>query len=470
MARVSAAAIEGSSPRRLVRSGVWYAIATAAPMLSALAVTPLVTRSVGATQYGHVATFVVGVQLGQIVLALGAPAAITRRVAMDRNARGSATALCLACAIVALVIALVGAGGALLAGGTDGQIVAFTLVGSALLAGFTCAQALSRGLGEVGRFVVQAISLSLGAPLVGLALLLVTAPTVEMYLTGMVTVQGAIAASAVLGHARRSRHSLNASSFAEDLRLGAPTIPHQLASVAATALLVIVARVFDDPASAGELQLAILAGSVPMIVLGALNNSWATQFYEQPRQRWAAFLRSTTRLVMTIGATGSLCMAFASPLFVGWLAAPGMELDAMARCAALVAASAPLMVLYLANIHVVFGVGRTRPLALMTPTSLGAAMAAGWLMQRQTDTLTALALGVMLFYALQALAAFVLRRGCGDETLGLGWITTTAIAVAGVTVGVAAVSPSDAVRVTCFVTTAAAGLILVARQVRGGIL
>ena len=76
---------------------------------------------------------------------------------------------------------------------------------------------------------------------------------------------------------QRSRHLRGDTRRA--LRVGLPTIPHQVALYLAGGALVLVAGHLYGTAEAGRLQLAVLIGSAPGVVTASLNNAWAPIVY-----------------------------------------------------------------------------------------------------------------------------------------------------------------------------------------------
>lgn len=462
-----AASGDAGGDARLLGAGSLYAVATVAPVLAALLVTPLVTRLLGGHEYGYVALFLTSNQLGQVAAGLGLPAAISRRVAMngDQAGRAVGTSLLLSGAVLGPLI-LGGLSIAVLQVQAPLVVAGFATASSCFLASFTCAQAVSRGLGEVGVFVAQAMALSLGGPVAGLALAS-TLGGFEHYMAGVLIVQGLCAAQAVARLQRRHGHVIALSSIREDLWLGLPTVPHQFATVGATALLVLASGRSGGPEVAGELQLTILYGTAVLLVLGALNNSWAIQFYALPVRDRGRFLTHTASLLAVVAATGAVMAALLAPLGVGWLADSGMDRAAMAAAASIAATAAPFMVLYLANVHSVFADGRTWVLAVFTPISLAVMGLLVLTVGRRDPSLVLWAGGVPIFYALQAAWATVVRRGSGPRGVRLilpYTVSMLSLAICGV---VAVTSPSLGVRVVGAALSAGLGISVAAALIRG---
>ena len=79
------------------------------------------------------------------------------------------------------------------------------------------------------------------------------------------------------------------------LRMGLPTVPHQVAIFLASGILVLVAGWLFGSAEAGRLQLAVLIGSAPGVLTSSLNNAWAPIVYRTPEHDRAEVLEHTGR-------------------------------------------------------------------------------------------------------------------------------------------------------------------------------
>ena len=178
---------------------------------------------------------------------------------------------------------------------------------------------------------------------------------------------------------QRSRHARGDTRRA--LRVGLPTIPHQVALYLAGGALVLVAGHLYGTAEAGRLQLAVLIGSAPGVVTASLNNAWAPDRLPHRARCTAARCSSTP--------------AGTSPRSPPWPAgfvafmAPAAAADRRARAPTTPPSSPPrwasspsapcFSVLYLANVHLVFASGRSSGLAVVTPVALLVGVGAAWL-------------------------------------------------------------------------------------------
>ncbi|WP_456847582.1 lipopolysaccharide biosynthesis protein, partial [Cellulomonas sp. P5_C6] len=272
---------------RMVRDGVLYTLAVVAPMASAVLVTPAVTRVLGGVEYGHVATGIAVYQIAAILFALGLPAAITRDALMESaGTRQAAGTMLVGVGGVALAVVL--SGSALQVSGASIFSVPPGVAGPALVSGgalaaLTMCQAQLRALARVTTFVLLAIANAVLPPIAGLVHAGLSGPTGEHYLQGLSLVQVLVAAVAVIVVTSIERPSFARSGVARSLRIGLPTVPHQLAAGAVVGVLVLIAGHRAGVEIAGQLQLALLIGTLGVVLVGAFNNSWAPNVYRRAR-------------------------------------------------------------------------------------------------------------------------------------------------------------------------------------------
>ena len=224
------------APGRLLRQGSAYAVATFAPVVTGLLVTPFVTRALGPDEYGLVALALSVFQIASVVLPLGLPAAVTRHVLLEGSGREGASGLVVAAVPIAAGLAAVGAGVWLLlrGGAPDGPVVALALVCAFGIAVTTLALAHLRGVNEVGRFVALSMAQAWLGPALGLVLVLALHRSGATYVTGLAIGQVLVAIVAIGVVVRADRPLLTMAELRRALDVGFPTVPHQLAMVAAS--------------------------------------------------------------------------------------------------------------------------------------------------------------------------------------------------------------------------------------------
>lgn len=419
----------------MIRSGVLYGTATLAPVVVTLAVTPAVTRGLGADEYADVARALAVMQVGQIPLTLGVPAALTRLVVEVGRAAASTVTL-LAVGVSLLLTALVAA--TLFAVGMYSDInVSTTMLLAVVCAGMLASQAqiqsFAVGSEEPSRFLLNAFRFSLLGACVGLLLATAVAATAQSYVTGMLIGQ----IVAVLYAIRTASGSFPRSAINQlrsSVLLGLPTIPHQLSSMAVAPLLVLSSGLIAGEAKfAGELQLSLLLGSAGSMVVLSLNNQWAVQAYKKPPAERVVYLRDTLALMWGITAVVQAIVGLCIPAMAYLLGGGDMDWRGMVTSAVICSAAVPFLSIYLANVHELFAQGRTKALAIFTPCSAAAAAALTLASTAQVPSQAhvTLALGPCLFGAFQAAWTCLARRRLGAEGLrSLRWLLAGVLMVA----------------------------------------
>jgi O-antigen/teichoic acid export membrane protein len=399
--------------RGVLGRGSLYTVATAAPALAALAVLPLVTRLLSATEYGVVAVVLVVVQVGLILLGLGLGAAVTRTAVIEAHGAERAAALVLqgaACSVL-LGLVLVASGplwGAAVLGvpwsAAQAWAVGAATAGSVVI----LVQSWLRGGDRVGAYVGLGLVANLGGPVAGLLLVAAVAPRAELYALGLAAGQAAAAAAGLVLLARAPR-GRSAGVLRDGLRVGLPTLPHQVSLYVAVGGLVLVATHLLGPAAGGRANIVLTIGVGGAVLVSAMNNAWAPAVYRAAPEDRPAVLDETTARIGLLAACVGGGIALAGPWLLRFLAPPDYGPRELTGPLALVTAATVVSVVYLASGHLVFASGRTSGLALTTPLSVAAGLAVGALLTPVAG-LAGLASGYLAVYLLLALATTGLQR------------------------------------------------------------
>ncbi|WP_214365730.1 lipopolysaccharide biosynthesis protein [Pseudonocardia sp. H11422] len=403
-----------SASRAVLGRGSLYTLASAAPVLAAVLVTPFVTRLLGADEYGVVALALVIVQVGAMAAGLGMVAAITRHGILERSGVDGARALVLqGSALAATVLAVATATSPWWIGPVMGvpwrPALALALVAAAGFAAVLNAQSFLRVLDRPLPFVALAAVATLGGPVVGLLLLQSAGADADEYAIGLLAGYAAAGVAGLVLALRGGRPRAGRGDLRRALRLGLPTVPHQVALFMAHGALVLVAARLLGPADGGRLQLALLVGSAPAMITAALNNAWAPVIYRTAPEHRAAALERTARDVAAVTALLAGGVALLAPYLMRILAPASYAPDELAAAVGVTAVGSVLSVAYLANVHLVFAAGRSTGLALVTPLSLVVGLAAALLAARSGE-LAAVAVGFPVTYLALAVGTALLRR------------------------------------------------------------
>jgi O-antigen/teichoic acid export membrane protein len=407
----SARSAGAAASRGVLGRGSIYTLGTVAPILANVAVVPIVTRLLGPSPYGVVATAIVVMWVAMMAASFGMPSVITRQGILARSGVAGARALLVRGSL--MTAGLMGA--VILTAPIWDSLVRASLRSAVLLALGASAffvvvensQALLRVLDRPGAFVALSLTATLGGPLLGLALL-AQHRTPQRYLVGL-TAGYAVATVVGLvmclrgGRRRRDRGDTRAA-----LRMGLPVIPHLIALYLANGALVFLAGHLYGFTAAGRLQLALLVGSSPAVITSSLNNSWAPIVYRAEESERGAVLAHTARDIATLAALISGGVALLSPWLMRFVAPAGFRPLELVPAVAIITFGCVLSVAYLANVHLIFAAGRSLWLSVVTPLSLLAGVTCASLAGRQNVVL--LAVGFPVTYAALAVSTAWLRR------------------------------------------------------------
>ncbi|MGM7672134.1 lipopolysaccharide biosynthesis protein [Microbacterium sp. A93] len=412
--------------RAIVGRGSVYTIATIAPVVVTLAVTPVLIRTLGLNEYGVVAIAISLFRFGGSLFTLGLPNAVTRSAIVERTRAHGATALVLTGSVVAVVVGgLVATTVPLWAGYfVDGHAASLLLppvISSVGLAMLLLSQALFRALDRVADYVLFSYASSLLSPILGIVAIWIFGAGAGTYLwalaTGhLVTGIGAIVRATIIARPRWVK-----AEVIRAYRISLPTLPHQLTSSFMTAALVTFAAVAIGQDASGMVQIALLLGTAPMIVLSALNMGWTPMIYRASDAARPRILRDSTRLISAVVLLISAGFVALLPPVADFVAGPEIASAEFLHAAAAAAIGLVFMTMYLGNIHLVFLSGRTALLGITTPLAAVAALVAVFVMVHAFNyRLAAITIGIALFYACICAASFWLRQRSGHPAVLFG--------------------------------------------------
>ena len=402
-----------AASRQVLGRGLLYTLGTAAPVLANGVVIPFVTRAMDAPSYGIVAISVVLIQIGMIVAGLGLAAAITRHGILERSGVGGARSLVLRGALLSVAVcsaaATTSAGWAPPLGITDLHTALLALAAAAAFAVVVNAQSYLRVLDRPGAFVLLSLTGALGGPVLGVVLVRAWSPSAAVYIGSLMTGYVAAAALGLLLVIRGGPATHRVGDTRRALRVGLPTVPHQVALYLAGGILVLVAGWVFGTTEAGRLQLAVLVGSAAGLLTASLNNAWAPVIYRTVPAERAVVLERTGRDIAVLTSLAAGFVAVTAPFLLAIAAPPSFDPGAVTPATGLVAAGTVLSVPYLCNVHLVFVSGRSSGLMAVTPVSLALGTVAAWA-AAATIGLAATGVGMTVTYAALAVGTQLLAR------------------------------------------------------------
>lgn len=405
-----------TSRRAFLTQGTAYTLAGLSPVISGFVITPVLTRLLGGHEYGGVATGFVVSQAFSFLAALGVPAAVTRHVSIERSGEPGARSLVVIQSTVAtgltlLVIAASPYWHRAFSGLSTAAAVGAAVSGGAL-AVLALVQAYWRGAGRPVPYVAAALAVTVGGGCLGGAALLLQR-SAGAYLLGL-SVGYAVIAAVCLRSVGSGARGRDKAEFFLALRIGLPTITHQVATYLATGALILVVGRRMTPDAAGQLQLTLLVGSAPALLLTSVNNAWAPLVYRTNMSARADVLSGTGRLVMWLMAYCAVGVSLLAPLALTLVAPASYRPLALAPAAGIVSAVGLIVTLYLANVHLIFASGRTRALAAISPLCLAVSCCLAYL-AAGAQSFVGLAASYLMFFLLQFVAVAAVRRRVAPE-------------------------------------------------------
>ncbi len=406
----------GSANGRLLGRGSIYTLATAAPVLSGVLVTPLLTRLMGPIDYGTIATALVVMQFTVGLLAFGLPTVITRHVFAEGSGEAGARGLAVQGATLAVAISATAAAVLLVVGVVVHQeVLALVLAGisGGLGAGVAMAQAIAVAREEAWHYVVLAFGVSLIAPALGLAVVAWTHLGPVGYIGAVTAAYLIIEAMAyqkvlAVGSLRR-----DAGEFRRSLKMALPFVPHQIAVNSVAGALILVAGFVLGIASGGGAQVALYLGAVPVIIVSAISYAWTPILLSLPGEERDAHLTESARAVTWLAALGGSAVTALSPWLVLLLVPETFDIAGMVRVTGVAGAAASFAAVYLAYVQVVIASGKTAMFAVTSPAAvLGGALVA-WAAVTALG-ITGIGIGYVASYVLfAALTGWIARRVSG---------------------------------------------------------
>lgn len=397
-----------SAASRILGRGSIYTLASAAPMLTGLLVTPALTRSLPIAEYGRVSVAIVTMQFAIGLLSLGLPLVITRHAHVEQSGEEGARGLVLWGSSGVLILSVAASSGyfavaGLLGSHTPGPVL-LALVAGGAGAGMAMAQAYALARDASWFYVALAFAMSLLAPAAGLVTILLTSATATAYYLAVVVVFLLAEAVALwrVGSAGGARTSLR--ELGRSLRMGLPLVPHQLAIGSATGAAVILARWQLGVDGGAHAQIAAWLGTAPLIIVSAIGYAWLPQVLSLPPEARGASLEETSGTIAWLAALGASGVALLSPWLLRLLVSDEYDVASMVPATSLVSITAVVATMFLAYMQLVIASGHTQRFALASPLSLlGGFLIA--LISIEWIGLAAIGLGYVSTYVLLTLVA-----------------------------------------------------------------
>jgi O-antigen/teichoic acid export membrane protein len=399
-------------------------------------------------------------------------AAITRQYMLASGAAAGARALVLqsaglSTAVAGLLVATAGAWSPLLLGRPSSPELLLALVACLGGAWMVLAQSYLRGADRPGSFVALAMIASLAGPAVGLAVALTVQRSALAYLSGLA---GGYALAGIVGLVlvlRSGRPQAARGGLREALRVGVPTIPHQISLYLALAGLVVIAdRLLGE---GGRANVALTLGAGATVVTAGLNNAWAPVVYRTAPLQRGRVLDETTRAVAVVTLVVAGAIALLAPWLLRLAAPDSFDTTSLVPVVALASAAAVPSVFYLASGHLIFARGTTAWLAVTTPTAVGVGLVLSGVLAPAWG-LVAIGGGYVVVYLALAGITTMLQRHVAEHPwwppflpiTGAAWVLLTVAGALGPVTGTLAL-----LRPLAVVAAVTLGAVVARRLLRG---
>jgi O-antigen/teichoic acid export membrane protein len=268
-----------------------YMVSWVAQLACAALLTPVITRVMGASEFGGVAAAIALMQVLFVVAGLGLWTAIQRQYAASGGPVQARKLLTVAVAAAFVVTVLLDATGQLwssqLGFGNYGGALRLAVVWGGVSAATNSALALIRSKDRLLGFSFVSVLQSVGAAAASVALVTTVRPTATVFLLGQLLMQVLAFSLALVwvmpARIRRSDAALVRSALAYAL----PLVPAALGTFVLAAADRFIVQAQLGPVELARYQVAYNIGSIPLLLVSILNMAWLPRIFalEDTRER-----------------------------------------------------------------------------------------------------------------------------------------------------------------------------------------
>jgi len=428
------------------RDFIYLGVSALQVVLVAL-MTPILTRRVGIDQFGQLTLAVLVAQLLGLTFSFGLPFAVQKVFAGEdgdhrsRGVLGISAVLAVAASLVAVLTAP--AWGR--AVGLDRVVDARLAAGWAACFALTLtALALLRSEDKLWMAIFVAALQSLGAQAAGVLLLLLWAPTVTIYLGGLIIGQGAAALAGLLALTPDWSALAAIRHYGGTFLFGLPMVPQQLSGFILGLGDRVVIRHVLGSAAVGRYSVAYNLGNLGFILLVLVNQAWMPRIYAVADREARSRLLASSRDLMSLLLIPVVCgLAAGAPLVLAVWVPKSFHPAELTSIVAIVAICTFPFGQFVANLRALMSEGKTGRAAVATLIAAAVNIALNVVMVPFLG-ITGSAIATVLSYALcarltrpprsaglQVPGASVLLRaligGAVAVTLAMGVLPTTPV-------------------------------------------
>jgi O-antigen/teichoic acid export membrane protein len=346
-----------------------YMVVWILQVVTAAAMTPVTTRLLGTAEFGAVAAAIAIMQVLTAVAGFGLQVAIQRQFATAGDPEGARRllTLCILVATAVTVLAVVTAPSWASALGLGGQQVTLRL--AAAWAGAAAVTAALLGLlrsqDRLLPFVAVSVLQSVVAQAGAVALVATVDASAATFVAGQLAGQ---AAALTVGLVLVTPLGLRLSDRAlvrSGLAFAVPLLPAMLGEFVLGASDRLLLQHLDGSTAVARYAVAYNIGSLPMLVLGALDAVWLPRFFAlRDEAHRAALLAASRDALYRLAAPALLGLGLVSPLVLRLWAPPRYDTDGLLLVTSLVALSAVPYMSVLSSTRGLLSAGRTRAVAV----------------------------------------------------------------------------------------------------------
>lgn len=349
------------------KSGNIYLFGALGQGLGPVVLTPILTRILDVKSYGEITFITSFAAILGILFSLGLPIVISRSYVLEEESRPSISKWFKQIVISYLLLSIL----LILLGGANLSI--YILVVALPFATMQLILPLARAQDKSAQFALISI---IGTLLPSISVVLnyyLNSPTTSAVALGLGAILGALLSFALVSVQTTSTKTLSKYSLLNSVKVGYSILPHMFAMVA---LLNIDKVIFGnqlDKTFSGYLQVIMLVGTTPILILSALNHAWLNQILLQLKSNSTkAFVdlnQTIFRLLILIFILVGL-ISLLNPQIVSLLNPNLLINSEVKKTVILTSISSFMYVVYLANTHLLTWQKRFWVLGITTPASV----------------------------------------------------------------------------------------------------
>src|SRR5262249_34305015 len=340
-----------------------YLGASALQVVLAALITPILTRLVGVGEFGQLTLAIVVAQLLGVTFSLGLPFAAQKVFAEEDGDRRSCGTLAIS-AVLAVAASLV----VVLSAPAWGPIIGLDLVLDARLAAVWAgcfaltmtSLAILRSKDRLRMAIFVAALQSVGAQVMGLALLYWWRPTVASYLCSLIIGQGAAAVVGLLALTPDWSALAAIRRYGGIFLFGLPMVPQQLSGwILGVGDRGVIRHVLGS-AAVGRYSVAYNVGRLGFILLIFVNQAWMPRIYAMADRAARSRLLASSRDMMNLLLIPVVCgLAAGAPVVLDVWVPPSFHPAELTPIVAIVAICTFPFGQFLANLRALMSEGKT---------------------------------------------------------------------------------------------------------------